>query len=100
MENRLTVNYENKPCYDIVFTTDFKGLKEEILALGFKDRKVAIITDTNVEKLYAEDVKKVLLDEFDTVVTYAIPAGEENKNLDEIRKVYEFLMVPGTIKFL
>ena len=92
MDNRLTVNYENKPCYDIVFTSDFLGLTEEILALGFEKRRIAIITDTNVEKLYAEEVKKVLSKEFDTVVTYAIPAGEENKNLDEIRKIYDFLM--------
>ena len=92
MDNRLTVNYENKPCYDIVFTSDFSGLKDEIIALGFEHRKIAVITDTNVEKLYANEVINALGNDFDTVVTYAIPAGEENKNLDEIRKVYEFLM--------
>ncbi len=92
MENRLTVNYDNKPCYDIVFTSDFSGLKDEISALGFEKRKIAVITDTNVEKLYAGEVVNTLSADYDTVVTYAIPAGEENKNLDEIRKIYEFLM--------
>lgn len=92
MDNRLTVNYMNKPCYDIVFASDFAGLKDEIAGLGFKDRKIAIITDSNVEKLYSNEVSNSLSDKFDTVVTYAIPAGEEHKNLDEIRKVYDFLM--------
>lgn len=92
MENRLTVNYDNKPCYDIVFTSDFSGLKDEISALGFEKRKIAVITDTNVEKLYAGEVVNTLSTDYDTAVTYAIPAGEEKKNLDEIRKIYEFLM--------
>ena len=92
MDNRLTVNYNNKPCYDIVFTTDFSALKDEILNLGFEHRKIAIITDTNVEKLYANEVLNALNNDYDTVVTYAIPAGEEHKNLDEIRKIYDFLM--------
>ncbi len=92
MDNRLTVNYNNKPCYDIVFTTDFSALKDEILNLGFEHRKIAIITDTNVEKLYANEVLNALNNDFDTAVTYAIPAGEEHKNLDEIRKIYDFLM--------
>ncbi len=92
MENRITVNYQNKPCYDIDFTTDFSSLGKEISDLGFKDRKIAVITDTNVEKLYAKEVCECLSEVSDTVVSYAIPAGESNKNLDEIRKIYEFLI--------
>ena len=92
MENRLNVSYEKKPCYDIVFTTDFSGLKDEILNLGFENRKIAIITDTNVEKLYAKEVEEKLSEGFKLVETYAIPAGEANKNLDEIKKIYEFLI--------
>ena len=92
MANRITVNYNDKPCYDIVFTTDFSLLKDEITGLGFKGRKIAIITDSNVEKLYASEIANCLSGEFDTVVTYAIPAGEEHKNIDEIKKVYDFLL--------
>ncbi len=92
MDNILTVNYQGKPCYDIVFTTDFNDLSSRIEALGFKNRKIAIITDTNVGKLYAEEVKKCLLEVSDTVVIYEIPAGEEHKQLSEIKKIYEYLM--------
>lgn len=92
MDNRITVNYQNKPCYDIVFTTDFSSFAKEIEDLGFKDRRIAVITDTNVEKLYLKDIFDSLSDVSDTVVSYSIPAGEEHKNLDEIRKIYEFLV--------
>ena len=54
--------------------------------------KIAIITDTNVEPLYADKVKKALLPVSENVYVYAIPAGEENKNLDEIHKIYAFLI--------
>ncbi len=92
MENRITVNYQNKPCYDIVFENDFSLLKDEIEKLGFKDRKIAIITDSNVEKLFKNDICDLLSGISDTVVSYSIPAGENNKNLDEIKKIYEFLI--------
>ena len=92
MSNRITVNYQNKPCYDIVFTTDFSELGKEITDLGFSKRKIAVITDTNVEKLYTGEVINALKEVSDNVVSYSILAGESHKNLDEIRKIYEFLL--------
>ncbi len=92
MENRLTVNYQGKPSYDILFTTDFSDLSKEIVSLGFENRKIAVVTDTNVGKIYGEEVKKCFDNITDTCVIYEIPAGEENKQLSEIKKIYEFLM--------
>ena len=51
MAQRLTINYAKKPCYDIVFTQDFQGLGEELETLQIKERRICIITDSNVEKL-------------------------------------------------
>ena len=92
MNKTLTVNYQDKPCYDIVFTTDFSSLKGEIDKLGFKDRKACIVTDTNVDKLYASEVENALTGLFSKIITYSIPAGESNKNLAEINKIYEVLI--------
>ncbi|MCR5403874.1 MAG: 3-dehydroquinate synthase [Butyrivibrio sp.] len=92
MENRLTVNYNNKPCYDIAFSSDFSGLKEELSNLSFDKRKVAIITDSNVEKLYLQELSDSIRELSDKIFSFSIPAGEENKNLDEIRKIYDFLL--------
>ena len=92
MENKITVNYEGKPCYDIMFETDFSALASAVKELGFEGRKIAIITDTNVEDLYAEKVMECLSSVSENVFTYAIPAGESNKNLSEIEGIYKVLI--------
>jgi 3-dehydroquinate synthase len=92
MADILNVKYNNSPCYDIVFESSFDSLGEQIEKIGFAGRKIAIITDTNVEKLYADAVKEALKDMASTLIIYAIPAGEENKNLNEINKIYEVLI--------
>jgi 3-dehydroquinate synthase len=91
MENKITVNYENKPCYDILITDSFDQISGVVKELGFENRKIAIVTDTNVEKIYAGEISGALEDVSGKVFVYSIPAGESNKNLDEIRKIYEFL---------
>lgn len=42
MANRMTINYEKKPCYDIVFAGDFSLLAEELADLGTADRKSVV----------------------------------------------------------
>lgn len=72
-----------KNSYDILFSDSFSGL---ILALSDikAPQKLLIVTDTNVEKLYADEVKTILTQNgYDTAV-YAFEAGEEHKNMDSI----------------
>ncbi len=88
----LTVNYNNKPCYDIVFEKDFNSISDRIKDLGFEKRKIAIITDTNVKPLYADELDKEFKKVTENVFVYAIPAGEANKNLTEVEKIYAFLI--------
>lgn len=92
MSNVLTVNYNNKPCYDIVLDKSFDELAERIEGLGFKDRRIAVITDTNVEPLYAKEVIKELEKVAGTVICHAIKAGEDFKNLDSIYEIYDVLI--------
>ncbi len=92
MDNILNIKYDNKPCYDIIFQNGFELLPEKIESLGFKGRKIAIITDSNVRPLYADQVAEKLNNLSDTVLIYDIPAGESNKNLKEIEKIYRFLI--------
>ncbi len=92
MSRRLPVKYANKPCYDIVFAQDFSRLKEELEALEVNGKKACIVTDSNVEGLYLEEVKEILGQIFNTVTTFVIPAGEANKNLDQIRRLYTDLI--------
>ncbi|MCR5101667.1 MAG: 3-dehydroquinate synthase [Butyrivibrio sp.] len=92
MSEVLTVNYDEKPCYDIIFTDNFGILGDKISELGFEGRKVCIVTDSNVKPLYANEVLNVIEPHCSFTCVYELPAGENNKNLDEISKVYEFLI--------
>ena len=57
-QEKITVNYEGKPAYDIIFGKDFSGLKDALISLGIQKRRFMIITDSNVGKLYLDDCIK------------------------------------------
>ncbi len=92
MSNRLTVNFKNKPCYDIVFEDSFAPLAEELRALGCETRKICIVTDSNVAPLYLKEISELLMGVCPEVCAFQIPAGEEHKTLDEIRRLYACLI--------
>ena len=85
MAQRLTINYAKKPCYDIVFTQDFQGLGEELETLQIKERRICIITDSNVEKLYAQEVLNQLNNRCKKTSIFSFPAGEANKTYRKSR---------------
>lgn len=92
MANRMTINYEKKPCYDIVFTEDFALLADELTALEIGERKLAIICDTNTERLFADEVSSLLAAHCKKLIVHAFPAGEENKTLNTVREIYRHLI--------
>ncbi len=88
----LEVKKDGKFCYSIVFEKDFLNLTPQIKQLGFSGHKLCIVTDSNVAPLYLKAVKTVLNTDFEDVFEYVIPAGEENKTLDQIKNIYEYLI--------
>lgn len=95
MAQRLTINYGKKPCYDIVFGQDFIGLAPELEALHAAERRICIVTDSNVEKLYAEEILGQIKEKCRKAVVFSFPAGEANKTLDTVRGLYAFLIKEG-----
>ncbi len=93
--NRLPILYDKKPCYDIVFELSFDKLGEELTQFDIENKKIAIITDSNVGNLYGEEIAGILSSCCKKVVTYTFPAGEESKNLDVVRDIYKFLIENG-----
>lgn len=79
---KLFVNL-GKNSYDILFSDSFANLTAALKDIN-APKKLLIVTDTNVEKLYADEVNNLLcLDGYDSSV-YAFTAGEENKTMDTI----------------
>ena len=87
--NYLEVKKDGTFCYSIQFQKDFSALAEEIAKLDYAGHKLCVVTDSNVAPLYLTAVKEELSKKFDQVFDFVIPAGEENKTLDNVKKLYE-----------
>lgn len=92
MANRMTINYEKKPCYDIVFTKDFNLLLDELQAFDVENRRVAVIADTNTAVLFGDTVKGILEGHCRKVILHVFAAGEMNKTLDTVKAIYKKLI--------
>ncbi|MCI2050007.1 MAG: 3-dehydroquinate synthase [Lachnospiraceae bacterium] len=90
-QDRLTINLNGKPCYDIVYRDDLTHLADDVSEVS-KSHDIAVITDSNVAALYADEVKSLLSNDDRRVIIYSFPAGEEHKNLDTVEDCYRFLI--------
>ena len=92
---RLPILLNQKPCYDIVFDISFDQLYEELKSFSIQNRKLCIVTDSNVASLYGNEVKEMLSGMCKKVVVFSFQAGEESKNLDTVKAVYDLLIKEG-----
>ena len=77
--------------YDIFIENGIISKANEYIKEVYKNKKVYIITDSNVEKLYLNQVIEVLKNDF--IVDYVvIPAGEESKCLNVYASVIDCLL--------
>ena len=56
MSRKINVLYQNKPCYDIYIEDSFGALADALEPFALTDRKVCIITDSNVDPRYGAEV--------------------------------------------
>lgn len=93
MARDLIINYDNKPCYSICFRPDFEDLLSVFNAnVNKKYDSICIVTDSNVSKFYLGAVKDIFSKTDSKVVSFTFNAGEENKNLQTVQDLYEFLI--------
>lgn len=95
MAQRLPILLNKKPCYDIVFSQNFDDLWFDLTELGVENRRVMIITDSNVRPLYAEELYHGLQDKCVKVSMFSFEAGEERKTLDTAKEIYKQLIAEG-----
>lgn len=91
-EDRINVNYDKKPIYDIVFESSFDKLAEELKNLNSENRKVCIVTESKVKTFYLNEVESVLKPVCKELHSFIFPEGESSKNLDTVKDLYEFLI--------
>lgn len=88
----MSVMYQKKPCYDIIFTKGWDDLVAELDGFEIKNRKLCIITDDHVDQIYGDVLIERLGSCVKAVRKFVFPAGEESKNLDTVKNAYRFLI--------
>ena len=79
--------------YKIVIENNFDNLLEEIRSLKteISQRKVCIVTDSNVSRLYLNEIQQVFEGNCRGCVSHVFPAGEANKHLGTITEILQTL---------
>ena len=93
LSDRITVNYEGEPCYDIVFSKNFSEIGNELKKFNIENKKLCIVTESNVGPLYAEQLKNALEPLCKKIIIHEFRAGEENKHVGTVEDIYETLIV-------
>lgn len=92
MSEKLSINRASKIIYYIHIENSFEKLSFFMEGFDLRERKICIVTDSNVENLYADEVKKSLSEIAGKVVVFTMPAGEEHKTLETVKNLYTFLI--------
>ena len=93
MAEKLLVKREGDFHYPIYFEEDFSRLADAMASEGLTEKKICVVTDTNVSPLYQEAVVKALQEVTGDISVFMFEAGEERKNLDTVASVYRHLIM-------
>ena len=94
MTKKIIVNYNEKPCYAIALEKDFQKLNEELSKVfDLTNKRVCIVSDSNVYPLYGDEVTSILQPLAKEVINFVFEAGEGSKNLDTVSDLYEKLIL-------
>ncbi|MCR5667150.1 MAG: 3-dehydroquinate synthase [Eubacterium sp.] len=94
MAKNIPVSYLGEHKYNIHIRNDFEDLSSNLKELQLPaESKICIVTDSNVESLYLNAVMEELKKNYPNIYSFSFPAGEQQKNLDTVQKLYEYLIV-------
>ena len=92
MSEKLFVKTGSDDGYNIYLERDFGALSGYMKEAGLDGKRMCIVTDSNVNGLYAAEVKNAIEGIGIRTDIFVFEAGEENKNLDTVRELYTFLI--------
>ncbi len=95
MRREISVRYEGRPCYKITLNDAFDMLGSDISDCtgDVRTRKICIVSDSNVAKIYADKIVEILSPICRSVFLFEFAAGEQSKNLDVVQELYEYLII-------
>lgn len=84
------INVNTKIPYNIIIETGILNRSGELLKSITNAKRVCIVSDSNVSKLYAETVKDSLVSSGFSTSLFTFKAGETSKHLSTINDMYSF----------
>ena len=87
----LEITYKNNGSYNVVIREDYSELGQMVSALFPNLQRICIVTDSNVSKLFLDDVKSALSDVCPSIFDFVFEAGEHSKHLDTVKACYDVL---------
>ena len=90
--DRLKVKTVDQKDYDIVYSHSFQSLIDELRTLNLTNKKIAIVTDSNVLPLYGAQIKELLKQISEHVILLSFDAGEKSKNINTVCNLYQSLI--------
>lgn len=94
MANSISVTLEGQELYQILLTHQFSDLPVRLAELGYqKEQKICIVTDSNVAALYLDKLLKIMSKDYPKILVHVFEAGESNKNMETVHKLYEDLII-------
>ncbi|MCD8346470.1 MAG: 3-dehydroquinate synthase [Lachnospiraceae bacterium] len=91
----ITVHTEGNAPYQICLQDSFRKFGAYLKQAGCTGHRICVVTDSNVAPLYLQEVMASAGECADTVLSFELPAGEANKNLEHVRELYEVLIQAG-----
>lgn len=91
---KLRVNLSEGRSYDILIENGLLKSAGEKIKTVYNGKRIAVITDSNVKKLYAEKLTEALEKSGFEVKVIDFPAGESSKNMDTVINLYDELLNP------
>lgn len=92
MSERISIYYEKAPIYDIVIENSFDSLIDELSKFSIANKKLCIVTESNVDKFYGNEIFEILKPYAKEVIVFSFTAGEKSKHLQTVQKLYETLI--------
>lgn len=89
---RIPVKKDGNLIYEIFLEEDFGNLPKRLQDLNIGEKRLCLVTDSTVNAYYGDKVEAILAACSSGVTRFVFPAGEENKNLDVVQKLYEHLI--------
>lgn len=92
LNHKIEIKNEGKKAYDIYLKDSFGDLLETMDFMELENRKVCIVTESNVAPIYLKEMYQRISSKAAKTITFSFSAGEANKQLRTIESLYEHLI--------